>query len=168
MCQCPCCYTTAPLQSRDRGRCLTNPRGAWPPGRLRKFLPPAFNSIFPFLFFLPSFLPVFISLGNWLPFMKRKKRWLGVTFQILEAGLSDHGQKIYPDYYIQRPAIGILGAQLLLQQQVLGDCFFIYLCLSRLPAVCPPHCLPSLFLAPPPRFLLPQNICTCCFCCWVE
>lgn len=53
---------------------------------------------------------------------------LGVTFHIMEAGLSDHRQHIIQiiPLRVKRP-----GPQALLQQQVLGSCFlFIYVCLA--------------------------------------
>lgn len=64
------------------------PGEACPPGGLRKFLPPS----------LPSFLSSLPPSSSRVPLdhclYAVEEEMLGVTFQIVEAGLSDHRQNV--------------------------------------------------------------------------
>lgn len=88
----------SPLQCRslsagqEQGPVPRYPQGGLSTRRSRK-IPPFIPSIL-FLSFLPSSVQHVCPLANWLPFMKRRKRGLGVIFQIVEAGLSHHRQGI--------------------------------------------------------------------------
>lgn len=117
-------------QPRDRANASLPLGKLVHPGGLRKCLPPSRLPL-SFSSFPPS-VQHLCPLANGLPFMKRKKRCLGVIFQTVEAGSLITGKTL------SRQAVGIMGAQALLQQQVLDHCLlFIYACPGGLQ--CVPH-----------------------------